>query len=100
MPQEDSISSQAPDFKSETQLKTRSPTDILQKPHPDLELYLYVLEIHEHLFFKKLALNGCFLKKKKKKKKAKKNKNKNKTTATTTTSTITTTTTKTMTKKK
>ena len=50
------------DYKSETQLKTRPFTDILQKPHADLELYLYVLEIHEHLFFKKLALNGCFLK--------------------------------------
>ena len=68
MPQEDSFSSQAADYKSETQLKTRPPADILQKPHPDLELYLYVLEIHEHLFFKKLALNGCFLKKKKKNK--------------------------------
>ena len=50
------------------QLKTRPPTDILQKPHPDLELYLYVLEIHEHLFSKKLALNGCFLKRRRKKK--------------------------------
>ena len=69
MPQEYSFSSQAADYKSETHLKTRPPTDIPQKPHPDLELYLYVLEIHEHLFFKKLALNGCFLKKKKKKKK-------------------------------
>ena len=39
MPQEDSFSSQAADFKSETQLKT-GPPDILQKPHPDLELYL------------------------------------------------------------
>ena len=59
MPQEDSFPSQAADYKSETHLK---------KPYPDLELYLYVLEIHEHLFFKKLALNGCFLKKKKKNK--------------------------------
>ena len=64
MPEEDS--SQAADYKSETELKTRPPTDILQKPHPDLELYLYVLEIDEHLFFKKLVLNGCFLKKKNK----------------------------------
>ena len=64
MPEEDS--SQAADYKSETELKTRPPTDILQKPHPDLELYLCVLEIDEHLFFKKLVLNGCFLKKKKK----------------------------------
>ena len=69
MLQEDSFSSQAADYKSETQLKTRPPTDIVQKSHPDLELYWYVLEIHEYLFFKKLALNGCFLKKKKKKKK-------------------------------
>ena len=76
MPQWDSFPSQAADYKSETQLKTRSPTDILQKPHPDLELYLYVLEIHEHLFFKKLTLNGCFLKKKKKKKKTKNKKQK------------------------
>ena len=67
MSQEDSFSSQAADYKSETQPKTRSLADILQKPHPDLELYLYVLEIHEHLFFKKLTLNGCFLKMKKKK---------------------------------
>ena len=66
MPQEDSFSSQAADYKSETQLKTRPPTDILQKPHPDLELQ--VLEINEHLFFKKLTVNGCFLKKKKNKK--------------------------------
>ena len=64
MPEEDS--SQAADYKSETELKTRPPTDILQKPHPDLELCLYVLEIDEHLFFKKLVLNGCFLKKKNK----------------------------------
>ena len=81
MPQEDSFSIQAVDYKSETQLKARSPTDILQKPHPDLELYLYVLEIHEHLFFKKLALNGCFLKKKEekttKKQRQKKNNNNN-----------------------
>ena len=68
MPQENSFPSQAADYKSETQLKTRPlTTDILQKPHPDLELYLYVIEIHEHLFFKKLTLNGCFLKMKKKK---------------------------------
>ena len=72
MPQEDSFSIQAVDYKSETQLKIRSPTDILQKPHPDLELYLYVLEIHEYLFFKKLALNGWFLKKKEEKTKTKK----------------------------
>ena len=52
-------------------------TDILQTPHPDLELYLYVLEIHEHLLFKTLAPNGCFLKKKKKKQKQKKNNNNN-----------------------
>ena len=78
MPQEDSFSSQAADYKSETQLKTRSPAAILQKPYPDLELYLYVLEIHEHLLFKKLAPNGCFLKKKKKKQKQNKtNKKKN-----------------------
>ena len=38
-------------------------------PHPDLELYFYVLEIHEHLFFKILAPNSCFLKKKKRKQK-------------------------------
>ena len=76
MPQEDSFSSQAADYKSETQLKTRSPAAILQKPHPDLELYLYVLEIHEHLLFKKLAPNGCFLKKKKKKQKQNKTKTK------------------------
>ena len=76
MPQEDSFSSQAADYKSETQLKTRPPADILQKPHPDLELYLYVLEIHEHLFFKKLALNGCFFKKKKNKNKQKTKKEK------------------------
>ena len=75
MPQKYSFPSQAADYKSATQLKTRPHTDILQKPHLDLELYLYVLEIHEHLFFKKLALNGCFLKKKEK------------TTATTTTKT-------------
>ena len=67
MPQEGSFPSQAADFKSATQLKTLPPTDILQKPHPDVELYLYVLEIREHLFFKKLAVNGCLLKKKKKK---------------------------------
>ena len=61
MPQEDSFSSQAADYKSETQLKTRPLTDILQKPHLDLELYLYALEIHEHPLFKILAPNGCFL---------------------------------------
>ena len=75
MPQEDSFSSRAADYKSETQLKTRPPTDILQKPHLDLELYLYALEIHEHLLFKILAPNGCFLEKKKKKQKQKKNNN-------------------------
>ena len=85
MSQEDSFSSQAADYKSETQPKTRSLADILQKPHPDLELYLYVLEIHEHLLFKKLAPNGCFLKKKKKIQKQKKQKNKKRTTTTTTT---------------
>ena len=68
MSQEDSFSSQATDYKSETQLKTRPPADILQKPHPDLELYLYVLEIHEHLLFKKVAPNGCFLKRRRKNK--------------------------------
>ena len=76
MSQEDSFSSQAADYKSETQPKTRSLADILQKPHPDLELYLYVLEIHEQLLFKKLAPNGCFLKKKKKKQKQNKTKTK------------------------
>ena len=76
MPQEDSFSSGAADYKSETQLKTRPPTDILQKPHLDLELYLYALEIHEHLLFKILTPNGCFLEKKKKKQK-KNNNNKN-----------------------
>ena len=76
MSQEDSFSSKATDYKSETQLKTRPPADILQKPHPDLELYLYVLEIHEHLLFKKLAPNGCFLKKKKKTQKQNKTKTK------------------------
>ena len=74
MHQEDSFSSQAADYKYETQLKTRPPTDIFQQPHPDLELYLYILEIHEHLFLRKLALNGCFLKKKKKNKKKQKKK--------------------------
>ena len=68
MSQEDSFSSQAADYKSETQPKTRSLADILQKPHPDLELYLYVLEIHEHLLFKKVAPNGCFLKRRRKNK--------------------------------
>ena len=76
MPQEDSFPSQAADYKTETQLQTRPPTDILHKPHPDLELYLYVLEIHEHLLFKKLAPNGCFLKKKKKTQKQNKTKTK------------------------
>ena len=51
MPPEDSFYSQAADYKSETQLKARTRTDIFQKPH--LELYLYVLEIYEHMFFKK-----------------------------------------------
>ena len=76
MPQEDSFYSQAADYKSEIQLKARTPTDILQKPNQDLELYLYVLEIHEHMFFKKVALNGSFLKKKKKNKTKQKNKQK------------------------
>ena len=58
MPQERSFRSQAADYKPAIQLKPKPPTGILQKPHPDLELYLYVLEIHEHLFFKKLAPNG------------------------------------------
>ena len=84
---EDSFYSQAADYKSETQLKARTRTDIFQKPH--LELYLYVLEIYEHMFFKKVALNGSFLKKKKKnktkenKKQIKKTKNKKRTTTTT-----------------
>ena len=95
MLQEDSFSSQEADYKSETQLKPRRPTDILQKPHPDLEFYLYVLEIHEQMFFRKLASKGCFLKKKKKNQKKKttqnKNKNKNRKTATTKTTTTTTT---------
>ena len=82
MPQKDSFSSQAADCKFETQLKTRRPTDILPKPHPDLELYLYVLEIHEHLFFKKLAPNNCVLKRRKKNKKKKANKKKKGTTTT------------------
>ena len=69
MPQEDSFSSQAADCKSETQVKTRPTADILRNPHPDLELNLYVLKIQEHLLFKKLSPNGCFLKKKKKKQK-------------------------------
>ena len=97
MLQEDSFSSQEADYKSETQLKPRRPTDILQEPHPDLEFYLYVLEIHEQMFFRKLASKGCFLKKKKKNQKKKttqnKNKNKNRKTATTTTATTKTTTT-------
>ena len=66
MPQERSFRSQAADYKPAIQLKPKPLTDILQKPHPDLELYLYVLEIHEQLFLKKLALNGCLLKKTKK----------------------------------
>ena len=74
MPPEDSFYSQAADYKSETQLKARTRTDIFQKPH--LELYLYVLEIYEHMFFKKVALNGSFLKKKKKNKTKQKNKQK------------------------
>ena len=87
IPQEDSFSSQAADCKSETQLKTRPPTNILQKPHPGFKPH--VLEIYEHLFFKKLALNGCFLKKKKKNKTTttttkKKQKNKKRTITTTT----------------
>ena len=82
MPQEISFRSQAADYKPAIELKPKPPTDILQKPHPDLELYLYVLEIHEHLLFKKLPSNGCFLKKKKKKQKQ--NKNKKRTTTTTT----------------
>ena len=77
MPQEDSFSSQAAAYKFETQLKTRPPTDILQKPYPDLELHLYVLEIHEHLLFKKLALNGCFLQRRRKTHKKTKTKSKN-----------------------
>ena len=87
MPPEDSFYSQAADYKSETQLKARTRTDIFQKPH--LELYLYVLEIYEHMFFKKVALNGSFLKKKKKnktkenKKQIKKTKNNKRTTTTT-----------------
>ena len=87
MPPEDSFYSQAADYKSGTQLKARTRTDIFQKPH--LELYLYVLEIYEHMFFKKVALNGSFLKKKKKnktkenKKQIKKTKNKKRTTTTT-----------------
>ena len=68
MPQERSFRSQAADYKPAIQLKPKPPTDILQKPHPDLELYLYVLEIHEHLLFKKVAPNGCFLKRRRKNK--------------------------------
>ena len=78
MLQEDSFSSQEADYKSETQLKPRRPTDILQEPHPDLEFYLYVLEIHEQMFFRKLASKGCFLKKKKKNQKKKNTKQKQK----------------------
>lgn len=37
----------------------------LKKPHPDLKLFLYALEIHEQLFFRK-PLNGYLLKQKKK----------------------------------
>ena len=57
--------SQVAGYKSATQLKTASPpaTDILQIPHPDLELYLNVLEIQEDIFFKK-PLNDCLLLKK------------------------------------
>ena len=81
MPQEDSFSSQAAAYKFETQLKTKPPTDILRKSYPDLELHLYVLEMHEHLLFKKLAPNGYFLQKrkthKKTKTKAKNNNNNN-----------------------
>ena len=68
MPQEISFRSQAADYKPAIELKPKPPTDILQKPHPDLELYLYVLEIHEHLLFKKVAPNGCFLKRRRKNK--------------------------------
>ena len=32
MPQEDSFPSQAADYKSETQLQTRPPTDVLHRP--------------------------------------------------------------------
>ena len=67
MPQEGSFPSQTADYKSATQLKTKPSIDILRKPHPDLELHLDILEIHEHRFFKKQALNGCLLKKKEKK---------------------------------
>ena len=76
IPQEDLFSSQTADYKSETQLKARSPTDILQNPHPDLELYFHILEINEHMFFKKVTLNGSFLKKKNKNKTKKKQKKK------------------------
>ena len=57
--------SQVAGYKSATQLKTAPPpaTDILQIPHPDLELYLNVLEIQEDIFFKK-PLNDCLLLKK------------------------------------
>ena len=64
MLQEGSFPSQEVDYKSATQLKTKPPTEILQKPHPDL-----VLEIHEHLFFKKLTLNGCLFSKKRRRRK-------------------------------
>ena len=83
MPQEYSFPSQAADYKSATQLKTRPHTDILQKPHLDLELYLYVLEIHEHLFSKNWLLMAASLKRRKtktnkKQKKKKKNNNNDK----------------------
>ena len=51
---------------SATQAKTNPLTGILQIPHPGLELFLYVLEIKEHLFFRK-PLSGCLPKRKKKK---------------------------------
>ena len=40
--------------------KNKTLTGILQKPHPDLELY--ILEKREHLFFRK-PVNDCLLKK-------------------------------------
>ena len=60
--------SQVAGYKPATQLKTEPPpgTGILQIPHPDLELYLNVLEIQENIFFKK-PLNGCSLVKKRRK---------------------------------
>ena len=42
--------------------KNKTLTGILQKPHPDLELYLYILEKRVHLFFRK-PVNDCLLKK-------------------------------------